>query len=152
MARRFEFSAQTLLRARRQEELSARQALASAQARAATAAGALAAARAKLSELDESARQAVAAGTSGAGLGVYRTCVRNARTALALRQGQAAAAGEEVRRCRLALAERLKQRKALEAVREHQAAAHERTAARRQTDQLDDEHAARTAGGSGETK
>ena len=33
-----------------------------------------------------------------------------------------------------------------------EAAAHERTAARRQTDQLDDEHAARTAGGSGETK
>ncbi|MCY2929253.1 MAG: flagellar FliJ family protein [Planctomycetota bacterium] len=152
MGKRFEFSAQTLLRARRQEELSARQALAAAQGRAGQAERALAAAKNKLSELDESARQAVAAGTSGSGLGVYRTCVRNARAALAIRQGEAAAAGEEVRRCRLALAERLKQRKALEAVREHQAAAHGRVAARRETDQMDDEHAARAGGRGVETK
>ena len=152
MPRRFEFSAQALLRVRRQEELLARQALAAAQTRAGQADRALAAGRAKLSELDESARQAVAAGTSGSSLGVYRTCVRNARAASALHEAEAAAAGEEVRRCRLALAERLKQRKALEAVREHQAVTHERTAARRETDQRDDEHAARAGGRGVETK
>ncbi|MCY2925283.1 MAG: flagellar FliJ family protein [Planctomycetota bacterium] len=152
MARRFEFSAQALLRARRQEELSARQALAGAQGHAAQADRALTAAKAVLAELDESARQAVAVGTSGSGLGVYRTCVRNARAALSLRQAEAVAAGQQLRRCRLALADRLKQRKALESVREHQAAAHGRVAARRETDQLDDEHAARTSGAGVETK
>jgi flagellar export protein FliJ len=149
MARKFAFSAETLLRARRQGLMGARHELAAAQADRDSAARQAASAMAMLMELNQAARQAIEKGTTGGKLEAYRKSVRACRAMVARRRARLAAAEEHLERCRRDVAERLTQRKVLETVRQTQLAAHERRQQRIETDQRDDEHAARTAGRAG---
>lgn len=145
MAKRFTFSAETLLRSRRQELTRARQELAAATAARAEAAAKLAAVEGTLAALDASARAAIEAGTTGERLEGYRSSMRAGRTQAARRRERLATAEALLERCRREVAERMKESKVLESVKQNRLAAHERTSRRSESDQRDDEHAARTA-------